>query len=381
MNIDEILDRGIIKQILPSKEEFRKKLMEGKKLKFYIGVDATAKALHLSHAKNCMILEEFRRLGHDVTILFGDFTARIGDPSDKDSARTALTKEQTKENAMYWVEQIRPLLNFEDKKNPAHIRFNGDWLDTLTPQDMIRLFSTATVQQMLERDMFQRRIKDGKPIFVHEFLYPFFQGYDSVAMDVDVELCGTDQIFNALVGRDLQKHFNNKEKFVVAVNLMENPKTGELMSKSKGTGVFLGNGANDLFGQIMAQPDEMIEILLICNTRIPLDQIKKMDITNNPMQSKLLVAREIVKIFYGEQESERAHKNFIDTFSNKSFPLDAPVVHVPSLDIDPLEIACLCIPTNSRAQNKRLVAEGAVKIDGDKVQIGKRGFFKLEVKK
>ena len=269
--VNAVLSRGIIKEILPSKEEFKKALLGNKPLKFYIGADTTGNSLHLSHAKNFMLLEEFRQLGHKVYVLFGDLTACIGDPSDKESVRDKLTREKARENAQSWVEQIRPIINFDDSENPAEVVFNSTWFDAFSITELLELLSNSTVQQMLERDMFEKRMKENKPIFLHEFLYPMFQGYDSVALEVDAELCGTDQIFNALSGRNLLKRYKNKEKFVVAVNLMENPKTGELMSKSNGTGVFLNTDANTMFGQIMSLPDEMIEVLLINNTRIPLE--------------------------------------------------------------------------------------------------------------
>jgi len=391
--IDEILDRGIIRQILPSKEEFKKALME-RTLTFYIGADPTGTALHLSHAKNFMLLEEFRQLGHKVNVLFGDFTACIGDPSDRDSARTQLTREQARLNAENWVKQISAIINFDDKENPARVRYNSEWIDKLTPIDIIKLFTHTSVQQLIERDMFQVRMSGGKPIFLNEFVYPMFQGYDSVAMDVDVELCGTDQIFNALMGRTLVKDINGKEKFVVAVNLMENPKTGELMSKSHGTGVFLNGTADEMFGQIMQQPDEMIEILLINNTRVPLDEIKALDIANKPRDAKVFTAYTITKIFFGEEEAQKAQQKFIDTFSAKVFPEDAEIVKVGKDKINLFELCCLCLPNESKSETRRLIAQNSVKINGEKaseqeqefaldnanelqVQIGKKRFFKV----
>ena len=239
--IDEVLDRGVIVNILPTKEDFRKLLMSGKRMKIYIGFDATASTLHLSHAKNIMLLEDFRKLGHEVVLLFGDFTARIGDPSDQIGTRSMLSKEQALKNIEDWKTQINNLIDFKNKENPVDIALNGEWLAKLNLEEVLDLASNVTVQQMIERDMFQKRIKEGKHIFLHEFLYPLMQGYDSVSLEVDAELCGTDQTFNALMGRTLLRKIKNKEKFVVTVNLMENPKTGELMSKSKGTGVFLNN--------------------------------------------------------------------------------------------------------------------------------------------
>lgn len=265
--IEDIFNRGIVAEVIPSKKELFDYLLAGKRLRVYIGADPTSSALHLSHAKNYMFLEDLRRLGHEVIVLFGDFTAQIGDPTAKNNARPQLSQEQVGENVKGWVEQIKPLMDFNDKVNPPKILYNNDWLSKLSFRDVVFLASNFTVQQMMERDMFEKRLENNTPIYLHEFLYPLMQGYDSVAMDVDAELCGTDQIFNALAGRTLLKRIKNKDKFVIALNLMENPETGELMSKSRGTGVFLSLPANDMYGAVMAQPDEMIRIFLVNNTR------------------------------------------------------------------------------------------------------------------
>lgn len=366
--IDEILDRGIIVEILPSREEFKEKLLN-EKLTFYIGADPTNASLHLSHAKNFMLLEEFRKLGHNVYVLFGDFTACIGDPSDRTSARARLTKEQVKEFSKDWVKQIKNIIDFEDKENPARVVFNSEWLGKLTNTDLIELMANTTVQRMLERDMFQKRIAENKPIHLHEFVYPIFQGYDSVALNTDVELCGGDQKFNALMGRTLVKKYKNKEKFVVCVNLMENPVTGELMSKSRGTGVFLNVDANTMFGQIMSQPDEMIEILLINDTRIPKNIIESLDIKNKPMDAKIFTAFEIVKIFFGEESARNSRENFINTFSKKDFPADAPVFNIKKGENIPL---IDIIDKNfgnelSRSEIKRLFQQNSITINDEKI--------------
>ena len=364
--VDEVLNRGVIKQVFPSMEEFRTRLLSDKKMKFYIGADTTGDSLHLSHAKNFILLEEFRKLGHEVFVLFGDLTACIGDPSDKSSARSRLTREKAKQNAESWVRQISPLINFECEENPARVVYNSTWFDEFSVVELLELFSNATVQQMIERDMFQKRLSENKPIFLHEFLYPMFQGYDSVALDVDVELCGTDQIFNALSGRDLLKKYKNKEKFVVAVNLMENPKTGTLMSKSNNTGVFLGTDSKTLFGQIMAQPDEMIEIILINDTRVPLDEIKALDIPNNPMKAKLFTAQEVTRIFYGETVAEQEYDNFVNTFSKKNFSDEAKIIELNQDSISLFDLLCVCLPNESRSAVRRLIQQNAIAVNGNK---------------
>lgn len=391
--IDEILNRGTIVEILPTKKEFREKLLSGEKLRFYIGFDATAPSLHLSHAKNFMLMEKFRKLGHEVIILFGDFTARIGDPTGENSARKQLSREDVTGNVKKWKELVEPLMDFKSKDNPSKIMYNNDWLAKLTLEDVISLASNFTVQQMLERDMFQKRMKESKPIHLHEFLYPLMQGYDSVAMDVDVEVCGTDQTFNALAGRTLLKKLKNKDKFVVAVTLMENPKTGELMSKSKGIGVFLNTSANDMFGQIMSQGDEMIEILFINNTYLFLEEIKELMSLNNPRDTKAKLAREIVAIYHGKDMAKKAEEEFNKIFRDKQKPTE---IKEMELEIGNWKLVDLLVEiklADSKGSARRLVQQGGVRIDdvvqkdfekeieiknGMIVQVGKRKFIKIK---
>jgi tyrosyl-tRNA synthetase len=315
--LEEIFSRGTIVEVLPSEEKFKERLLSGDVLTFYIGFDATAPMLHLSHAKNIMLLEKFRKLGHKAVLLFGDFTAMIGDPSGEASKRKQLSREEVLKNVSEWKKQIQPLMDFEAQENPPVVKYNSEWLDALSFQEVIELASQFTVQQMLERDMFEKRIQAGNPVHLHEFLYPLMQGYDSVMIDADVELCGTDQTFNALAGRTLLKKKMGKEKFVVTVTMMEDPETGELMSKSKGTGIFLNASPRDLFGQVMAQRDSMIEVLFHHTTHISLEEIQEILKDENPRNAKIRLAFEIVRIFYGESIAQQEQKYFIETFSQK----------------------------------------------------------------
>ena len=284
-------------------------------------------------------------------------------------------------------------MGFSDKINPPKIMYNNDWLAKLKLEDLMKLASNFTVQQTIERDMFQKRLKENKPIHLHEFLYPMLQGYDSVAMDVDVEICGTDQIFNALAGRTLQRKINNKEKFVVAVTLMENPKTGELMSKSKGTGVFLDVSANDMYGQIMSQPDEMIEILFIHNTHLSLNEIKKIIQAANPKDAKLRLALEITKIFHSEKKAQLAADNFTKVFSKKENPDEMPEFNVQIGKISPIDLLIKLKFISSKGEARRLIDGGGMRLNkekiaswkddiniksGDIIQAGKRKFAKIK---
>lgn len=391
--IDKILDRGVVTDVLPDKDTFRERLMSGDRLRFYIGVDPTADTLHLSHAKNYMLLEEFRRLGHEVIVLFGDFTARIGDPTERSSARKQLDSEQIKHNVAAWRKQIEPLMDFDSSDNPPLIKYNSDWLASLSFGDIIELASNFTVQQMIERDMFQQRMESEQPIYMHEFFYPLMQGYDSVAMEVDVELCGTDQIFNAMSGRTLSKRLIDKDKHVVAVNLMENPDTGELMSKSRGSGVFLNSSANDMYGAIMAQPDAMIEVLLINNTRLELREVERIVQDSPPREAKARVAYEVVSIFYGQDAAQSAEDAFNSQFQRGELPDD---IHTKELEGAHWQTADLLLEVglvDSKTEGRRVLEQGGVKLNGemidsldmqladnDVVQVGKRKFVRVALK-
>jgi tyrosyl-tRNA synthetase len=337
-----------------------------------------------------MLMEEFRKLGHKVFLVFGDFTACIGDPSERSCARRALTREQTTANAMRWREQVKNLMDFDDPVNPPQIVFNSGWLDKISLSEFIKLASETTVQRMLERDMFQKRINECKPVHLHEFLYPLLQGFDSVALDADVEVCGTDQTFNALLGRQLVKSKIGKEKFCLIVQLMTNPQTGEpMMSKSFRKGVFLDSNADQMFGEIMAMPDVAIDMLLRWNTRIQLGEIAALDIARNPHDAKMFAATEIVRLFRGGKAAEMARDNFINTFSNNEFPADAPVVDIGDGIKTVFDIVKACMPEKSNSEIRRLIEQGAVSFDGikmtapkrteqtpEKIKIGKLGFFR-----
>ena len=249
--INEVLTRSI-SVVYPNKESLKEVLLSGKILRIYMGIDPTATYAHIGHATNYIVLKRFHELGHKIIILIGDFTAMIGDPSDKNAARKRLSKEEVLENLKTFKEQIGKIIDFEDKKNPVEFRFNSEWLSKLTFEEGIELASHFTVQQMIERDIFQKRIKENKPLYVHEFFYPLMQGYDSVALNVDMEVGGTDQTFNMLAGRILVKAYQKREKFVITTTLLEHPVTGEkLMSKSLGTGVGLDEPPNQMFGKVM----------------------------------------------------------------------------------------------------------------------------------
>lgn len=367
--IEEILTRSIA-EILPTKDEFKAALTSGKRLRIYIGTDATGSSLHLGHATNYMILEKLRRLGHEVIFLIGDFTSRIGDPTDKnDSARKQLTREDVITNTETWLKQVSPVIDIYNTENPVVIKYNHDWLAALNFEDIINLSSNFTVQQMIERDMFQKRIASGKPLYMHELFYPLMQGYDSVAMDVDAEMCGTDQKFNALAGRTLLRKLKDKEKFVFITRLLENPITGEkMMSKSLGTGVFLDVDATDMYGALMSQADENMKQLFEDCTWLSLDEIS--DIMNNlgPRDAKMRLAREITTIYHGAEAAEAAEETFIKTFQNKEIPDDiAEFKTNPASTL--VDILVATEIATSKSDARRAIEQGAVKLDGRKVEV------------
>lgn len=370
--------------------------MSGRQLKIYIGADATGPALHLGHATNYIILEKFRRLGHKVVILIGDFTARIGDPTDKTAARVQLTRKQVVEHTKTWLKQLLPIISINDEDNPVEIVYNDDWLSKMTFENVINLASNFTVQQMLERDMYQKRMKENKPIYLHEFMYPLMQGYDSVHLGVDMEMCGNDQKFNALAGRTLAQRYNKKEKFVFITTLLENPVTKEkMMSKSLGTGVFLDMSADEMYGKIMAQHDEnMLQLFIDC-TYLTAEEILKIKETlgrkdSNPRDIKARLAFEIVKIYHGADAAQSAADGFDKTFAKGGVPDD--VLEIKLGDGEPLPDALVkagVIP--SKAEWRRLIESGAVRLEDDSkvvdphftpnvtviLKIGKRRFVKI----
>jgi tyrosyl-tRNA synthetase len=391
--ISEIFERGLIAGIIPSKDELLKFLFSGGRLKIYIGADPTFASLHLGHAGNYMFLENLRNLGHEVIMLIGDFTARIGDPSGRTTARIPLTEDQIEKNMKGWISQLKPILNFSDRKNPVRVVYNSKWLSKLKFAEILQLASNFTVQQMIERDMFEKRWKENIPIHLHEFLYPIMQGYDSVAMDVNAELCGTDQLFNALAGRTLLKRLKNKEKFVITLNLLQNPKTGEMMSKSKGTGVFLSASSDDMYGALMAQPDEMTEALFINCTRIPLSE-KGAVFARGPKAAKEKVAFEIVRIMHGEKKARVAQENFEKLFSKKEIPEDLPELKLKTAEMSALDIVLASGVVKSRGEARRLVEQGGFDIgertikdsaekihlnSGETLKIGKKRFFRIKI--
>lgn len=322
--IDEVLSRGV-ENIYPNKEDFKKVLMSGKKIKLYCGYDPTAKSLHIGNAISINKLGKFQELGHEVFFLIGDFTGMIGDPTDKTAARKKLTRKEALQNSANYQKQASGFLKFRGK-NKAKVLYNSKWSDKLNFKDLIEISSNFTVQQMIQRDMFQQRLKEEKPIYLHEFLYPLAQGYDSVAMDVDLEIGGNDQTFNMLCGRDLMKTIKRKEKFVLTMKLLAD-ETGKKMGKTEGNIINLDETPENMFGQVMSWSDGLIVSGFELCTNVPMDEVFKIkeslkNLDNNPRDLKIKLAYEITKINHGEKKAKEAEENFIKTFQKKEIPED-----------------------------------------------------------
>ena len=253
--IEELLTRGV-EHVYPSREFLEARLKEGKQLSLYLGIDPTGPDLHIGHSIQLRKLRQFQDLGHKVILLIGDFTGMIGDPTDKSAARKRLTREEVLKNAENYKVQASKILDFNGK-NPVELKYNSEWLSKMPFSEVIGLASHFTVQQILARDMFDKRLKEDKPIFFHELMYPLMQGFDCVAMNVDGEVGGNDQTFNMLVGRDLMKAMRGKEKFVIADKLLADP-TGKKMGKSEGNMITLSDSSDEMFGKVMSWTDGMI---------------------------------------------------------------------------------------------------------------------------
>lgn len=321
--IEEVLTRGV-ENIFPNKEFLKSKLMKGERMTFYYGIDPTGPTLHIGHLIPLRTFAELQKMGHQIIFLIGDFTAMIGDPTDKAAARKTLTREQVLENCKEYQKQASPFISFSGP-NKALLKFNSEWLAKMNFEKVLELASLVTVDQMLKRDMFQKRTEENKPIYIHEFMYPLMQGYDSVAMDVDGEIGGNDQTFNMLVGRDLIKTLKNKEKFVIATKLLTDS-SGKKMGKSEGNMVSLNQTPEDMFGKIMSWSDGLIVPAFEIATSISLSEIESIKSAlaagANPKEFKIKLAREIVTMIHGADAAEKAHQTFENTFKKGEVPED-----------------------------------------------------------
>ena len=368
----EILKRGV-EEIIPE-NGLEKKLTKNKPLIIKAGFDPTAPDLHLGHTVLINKLKQFQDLGHKVVFLIGDFTGMIGDPTGVSETRPILTVEQLKKNSKTYQEQIFKIL---DKKK-TKIEFNSSWFKKMTSAELINLSSKMTVARMLERDDFSKRYKGNKPISIHEFIYPLVQGYDSFELKADVELGGTDQKFNLLVGRDTQKSFDMEEQIIMTLPILEGTDGVKKMSKSLKNYIGLQENPNDMFGKIMSISDELMWRyfdLLSFKTSAEIKEIKKKTERGlNPMEAKKMLSAEIVTRFHGEEKAILAENEFTNRFSKGNDPTEIKLIR---LSIKASSISIIDLLSNeelgdkrlckSKSEARRMISQGAVKIDGNKV--------------
>ncbi|WGS64149.1 tyrosine--tRNA ligase [Marinitoga aeolica] len=377
---------------LISEEDLKERLKSKKSLRVKLGVDPSRPDLHLGHAVVLKKLREFQDLGHQVVLIIGDFTARIGDPSGRSKTRPMLTKEEVEQNAESYKKQAFKILDPEK----TEIRFNSEWLDKLTFYDVIKLSSNYTVARMLERDDFAKRLANNEPISVSEFMYPLAQAYDSVMVEADIEIGGTDQLFNLLVGRKIQEAYGQQPQIVLTMPIIEGTDGHLKMSKSYDNYIAFEDEPFDMYGKVMSIPDTLIIKYMRLATNISEDTIneyeeKMKNNSINPRDIKMILAHEIVKFFHGEEKAEYAQNEFIKVFQKKNIPDEMKEINVEK-NISAIDLVMKTQSVSSRSEAKRLINQGAVKINdikindpfqlleikGDEVlRIGKRRFFKL----
>lgn len=395
INIDEqikIISKGVDEII--GLDELKEKLAKNKPLTVKLGLDPSAPDIHLGHTVVLRKLRQLQDLGHNIVIIIGDFTGKIGDPTGKSKARKALTTEQVLENAKTYEEQIFKVL---DKKK-TKVNFNSEWLSKMNFEDVIRLGAKMTVARMLERDDFKKRYENQMPISIHEFFYPLMQGFDSVEIKADIELGGTDQRFNLLMGRMLQKEFGQEPQCTIMMPLLEGLDGINKMSKSLGNYIGIDEDAKVMFEKIMTIPDELIVKYFELVTDIHPDEVEKIKELlrdgTNPRDIKMQLGREIVELYHGKDAVKDAEDRFKLVFQRKEIPDDIKCVEVSKENLDLAEIITNNLLVKSKNEFRRLVVQGGVKVNGEKlgniedlilseemiIQIGKKKFIKIIIK-
>jgi tyrosyl-tRNA synthetase len=387
--IKEFLDSRYIEAVFPSKERAAEIMGSGKQLVFYLGIDPTGPEIHLGHTIPLLLLKQIAKLGHQIILLIGDFTARIGDPTDKEAARVALTEAEIKQNMKTYVEQVKKILGNTD----FEVEYNSKWLSKMSFEDVIKLASRVTVKQMLARDMFRERLEKEKPIYVHEFLYPLMQGYDSVAMQVDGEVGGNDQTFNMLVGRDLEKEYLHKDKLVFTTRLLVDAETGKKISKTEGSFVAVDDSPGNIFGKIMAMSDSAIVPLFSHTTEVSNEKISevksRLEKGENPKVIKEELAYELVRMYRGEKEAIRAREEFMKVFVEGQLPEKIKEFKMGSGPTKLTESLKESGLASSMSEAKRLIEQKAVSVNdkvveswdyeikkGDVIKVGPRKFVR-----
>lgn len=394
-----IIKRGVA-EILPEPllvEKLKRSVATGVPLKVKLGLDPTAPDIHLGHTVVLRKLKQFQDLGHQIIIIIGDFTGRIGDPSGKSETRKALTEEDVLKNAKTYEEQIFRVLD----KEKTEVVFNSSWLAPLQFSDVVKLAAKYTVARMLERDDFSRRFKEGRPISVHEFFYPLMQGYDSVALQADIEFGGTDQKFNLLMGRHLQEEYGQEPQVAAMMPILEGLDGVNKMSKSLGNYIGINESPKEIYGKAMSVPDELMLRYYELVTDVELDELDQIRLglenhTLHPRDLKMRLAHILVRLYHGPAAADEAQAEFIRVFQQRDLPTDIPE-HSMDKDSEPVWLPKLLVTlglATSNSEARRAIVAGAVKINGDKctdldnqlaladdmiVQNGKRKFAKIKL--
>ncbi len=368
---------------------------EGRQLRVKLGMDPTAPDIHLGHTVVLRKLRQFQDMGHKAILIIGDYTARIGDPTGQNSTRPILSDDKIKSNAETYFAQAGKILDTSEDK--CEIRYNSEWLADLKLADVIKLTGSMTVARMLERDTFELRYKKGDAIGIHEFLYPLMQGHDSVMIKSDIELGGTDQTFNNLVGRDLQRLDSQPPQIVITMPILVGLDGKEKMSKSKNNYIGVTDEPNDMFDKAMSISDEMMENYYTLLTDLPAEKIAELidPSKTHPKEAKVTLGKMIVAQFHGTEAADAAAQNFENVFAQKQLPDDIPTVDIASDAITIAKLALHCKLVSTGGEAKRMVKQGGVKIDDKKIsdpnteitpengmviQVGKRKFAQLSVK-
>ena len=362
---EELLSRGV-EEVLPGKERL-KKLMGRKKIRLYTGIEPTAKNLHLGHTVNLRKLQKFAELGHEAVLVIGTGTVLAGDPSLREVVRPKISKKDIQENIKNWRTQLGKVLDLSKVK----IKHNSDWLLRLSYQEILEIASNISIIKLLQREMFERRIKKGETVWTHEALYPLFQGYDSVVLDVDLEIGGTDQTFNMLIGRELMQKIKRKEKLVMTLKMILGT-DGQPMSKTRGNCIWLADSPQEMYGKIMSISDDLVPSYVMSLTDLPLKE------NLPPLKAKIKLAREIVSIYHNKKAALSAEREFNRVFKEKKLPSKIPLV---KLKKEPTHFLDLLIKTKlapSKAEAKRLIEQGGVRINGE---VNRDWRKRVEVKK
>lgn len=364
--INSLLNKGTVDVIV--REDLEKKLKSGKKLRVMLGIDPSGADLHIGHMVVIRKLKEFQDLGHHIILVFGNFTGQIGDPSGKKETRKAKTQKELDENAKHYIKQVSPIIDVDKME----VVWNADWLASLKFADVIKLASNFTVAQMMERDMFQERVKNDQPISMHEFFYPLMQGYDSVALEIDVEIGGTDQTFNLLAGRTLQKAYGQEPQNVLTVPILEGLDGKMKMGKSDDNYIGVSDKPNDMYGKTMSIPDDLIVKYFELATDLTIDEInvirQELKDGANPRDLKMRLAREIVTLYHDEDMAQKAEEEFINIFRNKDLPDEIPEKVFKDAEINIVDLITEAEMVSSKSEGRRMVQQGAVKADSKKVE-------------